>query len=215
VDYSSLIPLVKEGIYNEYYENGNIKVKGNYQNNRRTGLFVSYYESGQKESEMEFGENEIKYLQFWNENSEPQLYLGKGKVVKKRENGNISISRYANYSLVEGMEIRNVEQDTLFATVDEVAQFPGGSEEYVKFLKKNLKYPNEARREGVEGKVYVQFIVDKSGTVSEVKSVKGIGTGCDAEAVRVIKKSPRWIPGNLKGKPVKQRMIIPIVFKLG
>ena len=107
------------------------------------------------------------------------------------------------------------EADQIFTIVEENAGFPGGPKAYAKYLKKNLKYPNQARRMGIEGKVYVQFIVDKQGNISDVKAVKGIGAGCDEEAVRVIKNSPAWTPGKQRGRPVKQRMIIPIVFKLG
>jgi len=107
------------------------------------------------------------------------------------------------------------DADQIFTIVEDNAAFPGGNAAYGKYLRKNLKYPNQARRMGIEGKVYVQFIVDKKGNISEVKAVKGIGAGCDEEAVRVIKNSPAWKPGKQRGRPVKQRMIIPIVFKLG
>jgi len=107
------------------------------------------------------------------------------------------------------------EADQIFTIVEENAAFPGGNKAYGKYLKKNLKYPNQARRMGIEGKVYVQFIVGKKGEITNVKAVKGIGAGCDEEAVRVIRNSPNWTPGKQRGRPVKQRMIIPIVFKLG
>jgi len=68
---------------------------------------------------------------------------------------------------------------------------------------------------GIEGKVFVQFIVDKAGNITNVTAVKGIGAGCDEEAVRVIKGSPKWKPGKQRGKAVKVRMILPITFKLG
>jgi protein TonB len=68
---------------------------------------------------------------------------------------------------------------------------------------------------GVEGKVFVQFVVDKDGTLTDIKAVKGIGAGCDEEAVRVLKAAPKWKPGKQRGRPVKVRMILPITFKLG
>ncbi|MCK5701162.1 MAG: energy transducer TonB, partial [Cyclobacteriaceae bacterium] len=78
-----------------------------------------------------------------------------------------------------------------------------------------LKYPAQARRMGIEGKVFVQFVVDKDGTLTEVTAVKGIGAGCDQEAVRVIEGAPKWKPGKQRGRSVKVRMILPITFKLG
>ena len=98
--------------------------------------------------------------------------------------------------------------------VEENASFTGGQKAYAKFLKKNLKYPNQARRMGIEGKVFVRFIIEKDGRITEVEAVKGIGFGCDQEAVRVISMSPQWNPGKQRGRPVRQQMIIPIYFRL-
>ena len=86
---------------------------------------------------------------------------------------------------------------------------------FYEFVQKKLKYPSQARRMGIEGKVFVQFVVDKAGNITEVTTVRGIGAGCDEEAVRVIKDSPQWKPGKQRGKSVKVRMILPITFKLG
>ena len=92
-----------------------------------------------------------------------------------------------------------------------------GSEpnEFRKYIAQNVKYPEEAKKNGVQGKVFVQFVVDKDGTLTEVKAVKGIGGGCDEEAVRVIKNSIAWNPGLQGGQAVNVRMIVPITFKLG
>jgi periplasmic protein TonB len=106
------------------------------------------------------------------------------------------------------------EVDRIFTIVEENASFPGGSKAYAKFLRKNLKYPNQARRMGIEGRVYVQFIIRKDGAITEVTAIKGIGGGCDEEAVRVIRNSPNWSPGKQRGRAVIQKMIIPISFKL-
>lgn len=83
------------------------------------------------------------------------------------------------------------------------------------YIGENLKYPQEAKEKGIEGKVFVQFIVDKDGKLTEVMAIKGIGGGCDEEAVRVLKASPKWSPASVMGKPVKVRMILPISYKLG
>lgn len=104
--------------------------------------------------------------------------------------------------------------EEVFTIVEEGAEFPGGIGAFYEFVQKNMKYPSQARRMGIEGKVYVQFVVDKDGSVTEVQAVKGIGAGCDEEAVRVLQKSPKWSPPKQRGKPVKQRIIIPIAFKL-
>lgn len=105
--------------------------------------------------------------------------------------------------------------DEIFTIVEQQPEFPGGMGAFYQYVQKKLKYPSQARRMGIEGKVFVQFVVDKQGNITEVVAVKGIGAGCDEEAVRVIKNSPKWKAGKQRGKAVKVRMILPITFKLG
>jgi protein TonB len=76
------------------------------------------------------------------------------------------------------------------------------------------KYPAQARRMGIEGRVFVEFVVEKDGSLTDVKAIKGIGAGCDELAVNVVKNAPKWKPGKQRGKPVRQKMVLPIVFKL-
>ena len=105
------------------------------------------------------------------------------------------------------------EADKIFEVVEQQPTPEGGMEAFYKFVGKELRYPSQASRMGVEGRVYVQFVVDEKGQVSEVKAVKGIGHGADEEAVRVIKLT-KWTPGKQRGRAVKVRMVMPIVFKL-
>ena len=85
----------------------------------------------------------------------------------------------------------------------------------MKFLQKNIVYPHQARRMGIEGRVFVEFVVGVDGGISQVKVLKGLGAGCDKEAMRVIQKSPKWIPGKQRGKSVRVRMVVPLKFSLG
>ncbi len=105
--------------------------------------------------------------------------------------------------------------DEVFDIVEEQPTPIGGMSAFNQFLRKNLKYPSNARRMGIEGKVFVQFVVDKNGKLNEVKVIKGIGAGCDEEAIRVLKAHPNWKPGKQRGRAVKVRMVVPIYFKLG
>lgn len=104
--------------------------------------------------------------------------------------------------------------DQVFLVVEEQAAFPGGQKAWTKFLKKNLKYPRQATRMGIEGKVFLSFIVDQQGSISDIQVIRGIGGGCDEEAKRVLRQSPKWTPGKQRGRPVKSRMQIQIVFRL-
>ena len=107
------------------------------------------------------------------------------------------------------------EADEIFTIVEEQPTPNGGMSAFYAFVRKNLKYPSQARRMGIEGKVFVQFVVDKDGKITDVQAIKGIGAGCDEEAIRVLKNHPKWKAGKQRGRPVRVRMVIPITFKLG
>jgi protein TonB len=107
------------------------------------------------------------------------------------------------------------ETDEIFTIVEESAAPKGGIGAFYKYVQEKMKYPPQARRMGIDGKVFVEFVVNKDGSISDVRAVKGIGAGCDEEAVRVVQSAPSWTPGKQRGKPVKQRMVLPITFKLG
>jgi periplasmic protein TonB len=104
--------------------------------------------------------------------------------------------------------------DVIFTVVEQSAEFPGGMEALAKFLQKNVKYPAIARRMGVEGSVFVSFVIDKAGVISDIAVVKGISAECDKEAVRVVGLMPPWKPGKQNGKAVKCRFVLPVRFKL-
>jgi len=105
--------------------------------------------------------------------------------------------------------------EEIFTIVEDQPTPKGGMAAFYEYVGKKLKYPAQARRMGIEGKVFVEFVVDKDGSITDVKAIKGIGAGCDEEATRVIQNAPKWNPGKQRGRPVKVRMILPITFKLG
>jgi len=107
------------------------------------------------------------------------------------------------------------DDGAIFVPVESEAQFPGGIAAWIRFLQKTMRYPDEAVNIEREGKVLVQFVVDKEGNVSEVQAVSGpTDGGLREEAVRVIKKSGKWMPGNQNGRPVKSYKQQPVVFQL-
>lgn len=106
-------------------------------------------------------------------------------------------------------------QDNVFTVVEQPASFDGGLAAMYKFVMNNLQYPKAARNKRVEGSVFVSFIVEKDGLISNVSVVKGIGLGCDEEAVRIVSSFPKWNPGLQNGRAVKSKFVIPIKFKLG
>ena len=109
--------------------------------------------------------------------------------------------------------IRN-DNDTIYQVVDEMPMFPGGEAAMMKFVSNNVKYPQEAKDNDISGRVFISFVVEKDGSVSNVKVMRGIGGGCDEEAVRVISSMPKWKPGIKDGKPVRVSYMMPLTFKL-
>lgn len=106
------------------------------------------------------------------------------------------------------------KEEQIFTIVEQMPEFQGGQEAMMKFINKNTKYPAVARRMGIEGSVFVSFVVDTEGRISEVTAIKGISPDCDKEAVRVISSMPPWKSGKQNGKAVKVRFVLPIKFKL-
>ena len=112
------------------------------------------------------------------------------------------------------MEMEEEEAEEIFTIVEEQPLPEGGMAAFYKFISEEMDYPVQARRMGIEGKVFVQFVIDKKGKITDAQVVKGIGAGCDEEAIRVMNLAPSWKPGKQRGKPVKVRMIIPVHFML-
>ena len=108
----------------------------------------------------------------------------------------------------------DVSSDQEFIVVEEMPEFPGGMSAAMDYLSKNVKYPKEAYDKGIQGRVIVQYVVEKDGDISNVKVVRSIDPLLDAEAVRVIKSMPKWKPGTQKGQNVRVRYTMPVTFSL-
>ena len=100
-----------------------------------------------------------------------------------------------------------------FSQLDVQPEFPDGNNGLAKYLSENIKYPKKALKNGISGKVFVQFVIDKTGKVTNVNAVRGVEKSLDKEAVKVVKSMPRWKPGMKGGEPVAVRYTIPINFK--
>ena len=106
------------------------------------------------------------------------------------------------------------QEDPIFTTVEKTAEFPGGLKKLMQFIGANVKYPAAAQRSNVQGNTYVEFIVRQDGSIENIKTLKGIGFGCDEEAIRVVGLMPKWTPASQNGKTVSQRYVLPISYKL-
>ena len=106
------------------------------------------------------------------------------------------------------------EEPIFDGVAETMPEFPGGERAMMNFIIKNIQYPSTAIEEGISGKVYIRFVVDKDGSITDVKVVRGVSTALDKEAIRVIKMMPKWIPGTQLGKPVRVMFTLPINFSL-
>ena len=112
------------------------------------------------------------------------------------------------------VEEEDVSEQEIFQIVEEMPAYPGGEQKLMEYVAKNIKYPQIARETGIQGRVFVSFVVEPDGSVSNVKVLRGIGGGCDEEAMRVVKSLPKWKPGKQRGKAVRVSYMLPVNFKL-
>ncbi|CAG5071695.1 hypothetical protein DYBT9623_03686 [Dyadobacter sp. CECT 9623] len=106
------------------------------------------------------------------------------------------------------------EPEKVFTVVEQQPEFPGGTTEMYKYLSKNIKYPSAASRANVSGRVFMSFVVNTDGSIQDVSVLKGLGFGCDEEAIRVVKAMPKWKPGKQSGRAVRVKYNLPINFQL-
>jgi protein TonB len=112
------------------------------------------------------------------------------------------------------IEEEEIQEAEIFTIVEEMPEFPGGTQKLADYLAKNIKYPQMARESGIQGRVFISFVVEPDGSVSNVNVMRSLGGGCDEEAVRVVKSMPKWKAGKQRGKPVRVSYILPVNFKL-
>jgi len=121
-------------------------------------------------------------------------------------------TEFEEYVPVE--EEEEIVEAEIFTVVESMPEFPGGTGELYKYLGQSIKYPPLAKESGIQGRVFVNFVVEPNGSISHVRVLRGIGGGCDEEAIRVIKNMPNWNAGKQRGKPVRVQFNMPILFKL-
>ena len=119
-----------------------------------------------------------------------------------------------SYNIPIKFALDNKVADSVYTLVEVMPEYPGGINALMSYLSKNIKYPETAKKAGVQGRVFVSFIVEKDGRVNESKILRGIGAGCDEEALRVVNSMPKWKPGLSEGKPVRVQYNLPIKFQL-
>jgi periplasmic protein TonB len=127
-------------------------------------------------------------------------------------NENTEVQEYV--APVKEVEEESAEEVQIFMVVESMPEFPGGEPALYKFLAENIKYPQMAKESGIQGRVFVTFVVERDGSVTDVRVLRGIGGGCDEEAIRVVKSMPKWSPGKQRGKAVRVQYNLPVKFTL-
>ena len=107
-----------------------------------------------------------------------------------------------------------VEDDAIFVVAENAPEFPGGEDSLYAYIARNIVYPEAAKKEKIEGRVFVTFVIEKDGQVSSAKILRDIGGGCGEEVLRVIRTMPKWKPGTQDGKPVRVQFNLPVAFEL-
>ena len=140
----------------------------------------------------------------------------KNVVVKAKKDAtvkNVVVKAKKTEDVVTGAN-DNEKPEPLFDVVEQMPKFPGGDEGLMSFLKDNVKYPKEAEKAGKQGRVVVQFVVNKDGSVKNAKVVRSVDENLDAEALRVINAMPKWQPGKQRGQDVNVKYTLPVSFRL-
>ncbi len=116
--------------------------------------------------------------------------------------------------ITKPVALEKPKEEEIFTAVEQNPEFPGGQSEMYKFINSNIKYPSAAQRANISGRVFVKFVVERDGSIGAVEVLKGIGFGCDEEAIRVIKSMPKWNPGKQNGKAVRVYYNMPVFYQL-
>lgn len=232
-----------EGPYSVYHPNGRLKEKGFYKKGQKTGYAIHWTESGTVKQTLQYFYREtisltdsFKIVSYWAGGRELVkdgfgFYDGdlfdtglfeKGKVVGGYRdsvwyiNAGDSVLSREWYEKGQFLRGESTYKDELikYDEIVEQAVFPGEIKGMMRFLQKNIKYPPEARQAGMQDRVFVKFEVDAQGKISAIRVIKGRYESLNKEAIRVVRSSPKWIPGKLRGIPVKSDFVLPINFKL-
>ena len=207
----------REGAIIESYPNGKVYLTGNYQNGR-LNLVSCNDSTGKVLAENGNG----KWLKF---RADGKTLYEEGEATNGIENGDWKgypndsvyyVCRYTNGKMISGITYdKKGNHQYKFTGFEMLPEFKGGVDAFMRFIAQNLRYPGDARDSGIQGKVIVTFVVERDGTLNDIKVIRGLSQSIDEEAIRVIKLSPPWQPGIQNGAPVRVRYSIPINFSLG
>ena len=237
---TNTFPFKPEGRFFNYHPNGKIQAVRNFKDGQPTGNAFEYFPNGNLCTRLYYlkdpsGRVFVRYM---------DCRDSTGKVLAENGNGNWIFynNNYTDFKergpVLNGMrdstwiiktphgEIKAIYKEgklaprlnnagePIFTAVEQEPEFPGGLTTFSKFLSQNIVYPKDASLQGIHGRVMISFVVEMDGSLSDIKVVRGIGGGCDEEALRVMKMCPKWRPGIQNGHTVRVAYTVPIAFSL-
>ena len=232
----------RNGTYTHYDEAGNLAVSGEFLEG--VPVLIREWYSNEKQKSIERYSDESRWIeQYWDslgnhiikdgngycDCSLSEFYGGAKRQLGKVINGqpdsvwtglNVDGSIYYTERYNKGKFLGGISYDSLgnryeYTVLSEAAEPVKGMQGFYQHVGKVLKYPAGARRRGVEGKVFIEFVVEKDGSITSLRTIRGIGSGCDEEAISAVGSSPKWKPAIERGQKVRTRYVVPITFKLG
>jgi TonB family protein len=226
-----------DGTCIEYYLNGNIKTISNYKNGQKEGEQIVYYPNGLAYYSVSHHQNKVKLINCNDSIGKALAVNGNGKWVKYSDDfktvmesgpvldsleqgewkGHFNdtlnyICNYTNGVITSGTSYDSGGNVFTFTEKKILPEFYGGLNGFTRFLRRKIKYPRYAWQNGIQGRVIVTFIVEKNGTLADIKISRGTEPSLDAEAMRIMQESPKWKPAYLYGVPVRVQFSVPIIF---
>lgn len=125
----------------------------------------------------------------------------------------LTISLFLAFNFIQNQSLAQTD-DTIYSLADEQPNYPGGMAGFFKYIQTNLQYPEAAKAKGIEGRIFVEYVIEKDGSISGAKILKGLNAECDKEAIRLVMNAEKWVPGKIDGKVVRVKMALPLNFKL-
>lgn len=194
-------PNVGETVVRQYYKSGQNKSERYYKSYDKKilhGKVKEWYSSGQIRRIIDYKDGQL--------NGELLTYWDNGKIKRK--------DIYENGELLEGKVWNADGKEAMYYDYEILPEFPGGINGLVQYLIANLKYPKKSQKKQIEGRVLLNFVVEKDGSVSNIRVVESVNEEMDNEAIRVVKKMPKWSPGLQDGEKVKVHFNLPVKFSL-
>lgn len=219
-NFSSLIRSLQDGLQKEWYETGELKSEQEMKDGKRNGASRGWFRNGQMKYDIYY-KNHLQQGsdKEWYETGKPLRsaeYINNeinGRLVTYWPNGQLRrIDIYDMGTLKEGLCFDSLGNKVSYIKYLQMPQFPNGDVD--SYLAHEIRYPIIAQKNGIQGTVIVQFLVDRQGAISNIKIVKSVDSSLDMEAVRAVNLMPKWIPGKRDGEPIKVNYTLPINFRL-